>query len=219
MAKRLAIIQTSSVSLTELKQLCAEIIPDVSVTMITDDSLIQEVNAHCGPTASVRRRLYSYYQNAQAIGADLIMNQCSSVGEVADLIRPFVDVPIFKIDEAMAREAVRLGGKIAMIATVESTVGPSRRLIEAMAREAGREVAVDVHLVAGAMMMLIEKRDVEGHNRMVLGEVERAAEANDVVVLAQASMTVLLPLVRHIQKPVLSSPRLAIEYAKKLLEV
>jgi len=219
MAKRLAIIQTSSVSLTELKQLCAEIIPDVSVTMITDDSLIQEVNAHCGPTASVRRRLYSYYQNAQAIGADLIMNQCSSVGEVADLIRPFVDVPIFKIDEAMAREAVRLGSKIAMIATVESTVGPSRRLIEAMAREAGREVAVDVHLVAGAMMMLIEKRDVEGHNRMVLGEVERAAEANDVVVLAQASMTVLLPLVRHIQKPVLSSPRLAIEYAKKLLEV
>ena len=208
MRKSVAIVQTSSVSSAEIKALCQEIMPDVQVYQIIDDSLIPEVNAHGGPTSAVRRRLYGYYQQAQSLGVDAILNQCSSVGEVADQLRPFVDVPVVKVDEAMARKAVQLGTKIALIATVASTVGPSSRLIEKMAKEAGKEIELDVHLVKDAMMILIEKGDKETHNRMVLGEVEKAAETNDVVVLAQGSMTVLLPLIGHIQKPVLSSPRM-----------
>ena len=67
------------------------------------------------------------------------------------------------------------------------------------------------------MMILIEQGDKERHNAMVLGEVERAARECDVVVLAQGSMTVLLPLLTHIKTPVLSSPRMGIEYLKEVL--
>jgi len=217
MSKSIAIVQTSAVSSAELKALCTELMPNVKVHQIIDDSLIQEVNANGGPTTGVKRRMFNYYQQAQSLGVDLILNQCSSVGEVADLIKPFVDVPVVKIDEAMARKAVSLGKKIAVIATVETTVGPSCRLVEAMAKEAGKEIVIEKHLVAGAMMKLINEGDVEGHNKMVLGEVEEAAKSNDVIVLAQGSMTVLLPLLKHIDKPVLSSPRLGVEYVKKLL--
>lgn len=217
MEKSVAIVQTSAVSSAELKALCGELMPKVRVYQIIDDSLIGEVNQNGGPTANVRRRMYQYYQQAQALGVDAILNQCSSVGEVADAIQPFVDVPIVKVDEAMAREAVRLGKRIALIATVPTTVGPSSRLIESMAREAGKEIELDIHLVKGAMMILIEKGDVQTHNRMVLGEVEKAAAQNDVVVLAQGSMTVLLPLLGHIGKPVLTSPRLGVEYLKQMI--
>ena len=219
MKKSIAIIQTSAVSSAELKALCAEIIPDVTVYQIIDDSLIQEVNANGGPTRGVRRRLYSYYQQAEALGVDAILNQCSSVGEVADAVRPFVGVPIVKIDEAMAEKAVSLGRRIGVIATVPTTVGPSVRLIGQKAREAGKEVEIETRLVKDAMMILIEKGDVETHNSMVLGEVEAAAEHCDVVVLAQGSMTVLLPLLGHIQKPVLTSPRLGIERIKDVLSI
>lgn len=218
MGKKLAIVETSAVSFAELRALCTEIIPDVTVYQIVDESLIQEVNANGGPTLGVKKRMYQYYQQAESLGVDAILNQCSSVGEVADAIRPFVGVPIVKIDEAMARKAVSLGRRIGVIATVPTTVGPSTRLIEQMAREAGKEIEIELHLVKDAMMILIEKGDVETHNRMVLGEVEKAAESCDVVVLAQGSMTVLLPLLGHIQKPVLTSPRLAIEYVKEVLE-
>ena len=68
-------------------------------------------------------------------------------------------------------------------------------------------------------MILIEQGDVETHNKMVLGEVEAAAENCDVVVLAQGSMTVLLPLLGHIQKPVLTSLRLGIQRMKEVLGV
>ena len=217
MEKSVAIVQTSAVSSGELKALCAELMPKVKVYQIIDDSLIGEVNQNGGPTTNVRRRMYQYYQQAQALGVDAILNQCSSVGEVADAIQPFVDVPIVKVDEAMAREVVRLGKRIALIATVQTTVGPSSRLIQSKAREAGKEIQLEVHLVKDAMMVLIEKGDVQTHNRMVLGEVEKAAAQNDVVVLAQGSMTVLLPLLGHIDKPVLTSPRLGVEYLRKVI--
>ncbi len=218
MEKSIAIVQTSAVSSAELSGLCAQLMPQVQVHQIIDDSLIKEVNANGGPTAAVRRRLYSYYQNAQSLGVCAILNQCSSVGEVADAIRPFIDVPIVKVDEAMARRAVSLGAKIGVVATVESTTGPSVRLIEAMAREAGKEIAIDLHLVQGAMMELIQNKNVEKHNAMVLGDIEAAAKTNDVVVLAQGSMTVLLPLLGHIQTPVLTSPRLGVEALKAVVE-
>ena len=86
-----------------------------------------------------------------------------------------------------------------------------------MAKEMGKEIVIDKHLVKDAMMILIEKGDKETHNKMVLGEVEAAAKDNDVIVLAQGSMTVLLPLLGHIEKPVLSSPRLGVEYVKEVL--
>lgn len=217
MSKSIAIVETSAVSFAELKELCREIIPNVKVTQIIDESLIQEVNQNGGPTPFVKRRMFEYFRNAQELGVDLIVNQCSSVGEAADQIAPFLNVPILKIDETMAEKAVQMGRKIAVVATVESTTGPSVRLIEKKAKELGKEVEVDLHLVEGAMMVLIEKNDAETHNRMVLGEVEKAAKENDVVVLAQGSMTVLLPLVSSMETPVLTSPRLCIERVKEIL--
>ena len=216
--KSIAIVQTSAVSSKELKSLCEEIMPDVKVYQIIDDSLIPEVNANCGPTTAVRRRMFNYYMQAQSLGVDAILNQCSSVGEVADAIKPFIDIPVVKVDEAMARKAVSLGTKIAMIATVASTVGPSSRLILKTAEEMGKKIELDIHLVKDAMMILIEKGDVETHNKMVLGEVMEAAKANDVIVLAQGSMTVLLPLLKDLDKPVLTSPRLGVEYMKEVLD-
>lgn len=219
MNKSIAIVQTSAVSSAELKALCEEIMPEVTVYQIIDDSLIKEVNANGGPTYGVKRRMYNYYQQAESLGVDAILNQCSSVGEVADAIKPFISVPIVKVDEAMAEKAVSLGRKIAVVATVPTTVGPSVRLVEQKAREMGKEIEIETHLVKDAMMILIEKGDVETHNKMVLGEVEAAAESCDVVVLAQGSMTVLLPLLGHIKKPVLTSPRLGVERVKEVLGI
>ena len=67
------------------------------------------------------------------------------------------------------------------------------------------------------MMIINENLDVETHHKMVIGEVEKAAKDNDVIVLAQGSMTVLLPYLGHIEKPVLSSPRLGVEYLKQVI--
>ena len=85
MGKTVFIIHTSSVSVADLAGLFAEMAPGVIVRNIIDDSLLPEVLANGGVTAGVTSRLCEYAVQAEAAGATLIFNQCSSVGEVADI--------------------------------------------------------------------------------------------------------------------------------------
>ena len=151
------------------------------------------------------------------LGVDLILNQCSSVGEAFDVARKCTSIKTLKIDETMARKAVELGNNIAVVATVASTMKPSCNLVRTMAKEANKDVVVNEFLVDGALDILMKEKDQEKHNRLCLETIKKAAETNDVVVLAQGSMTVLLPYLNEISKPVLTSPKMAIEKVKEVL--
>lgn len=215
---KIIIVETSAVSSKELKELIGEFIPEAVVQEIIDSSLIDEVVENNGVTPFVRHRMSAYFRFAEEMGADVILNQCSSVGEVAAWAQKTCSVPIVSIDKGMAVKAVESGRKIGLVATVATTVEPSCRNILRTAKEQGKEIELTPYLVDGAMDFLIKKGDVETHNKMVIGAVEKAAEENDAVVLAQGSMTVLLPYLTHIEKPVFSSPRLGIEYLKSVID-
>lgn len=215
---KLGIIHTSAVSLNDLKALCKEIIPDVEVINIIDDSLLEEVKKNNGPTASIISRMCTYVSVMDKLGVDLILNQCSSVGEAFDVARKCTDIKTLKIDETMAQKAVSMGSKIAVVATVASTMKPSCNLVRTKAKEMNKDVVVDEFLVDGALDILMKEKDQEKHNRLCLETIKKAALDHDVIVLAQGSMTVLLPYLDKIDKPVLTSPRLAIEKVKELLE-
>ena len=216
--KKVYIIHTSLVSHAELNALFAELVPDAKIHNIVDDSLLHDVMQNGGITPKVVSRMCAYVQAAAANGADLIFNQCSSVGEAADIAAKLVSVPVLKVDAAMAEKAVELGRKIAVVATVRSTMRPSCNLVRSKAAEAGKQIDVVEYLVDGALDVLMKEKNREKHNAMVLESVRKAEEECDVVVLAQGSMTVLLPELQDVKKPVLTSPRLGVERARKLLE-
>ena len=56
-------------------------------------------------------RTVADFQGADATGADVIFSTCSSIGEIADKARAFLQTPLVKIDEAMIREAVGQGSR------------------------------------------------------------------------------------------------------------
>jgi len=72
-------------------------------------------------------------------------------------------------------------------------------------------------LVDGALDVLIREKNREKHNALVLEIVKKAEAECDVIVLAQGSMTVLLPELKDIKKPVLTSPRRGVEKARSIL--
>ncbi|MBS1229659.1 MAG: Asp/Glu/hydantoin racemase [Proteobacteria bacterium] len=215
--KKVYIIQTSLVSQAELNALFAELVPDAKVHNLVDDSLLYDVMQNGGITPNVIARMCAYVQAAANNGADLIFNQCSSVGEAADIAAKLVAVPLLKVDSPMAEKAVALGTRIGVVATVQSTMQPSCKLIRAKAAEAGKSVEIVEYLVDGALAVLLKENDRAKHNAMVLDSVRRAEAQCDVIVLAQGSMTVLLPELTNISKPVLTSPRLGVERARDLL--
>src|SRR5678809_1276076 len=90
----------------------------------------------------VRSRMCEYYKAAELAGADLIFNQCSSVGEVADLASTIVSVPVIKVDARMAEMACRTGARVGVVATLETTLGPTCRLIEATAARLGAKIEI-----------------------------------------------------------------------------
>ena len=210
------IVHTSFVSVQDLKDLFAEAMPEAQVRNIVDDSLLAEVLANGGVTPGVSHRMLQYYQAAESAGADLIFNQCSSVGEVAEAAAQRVKVPVVRVDARMAEVACETGRRIGVVATVETTLGPTCRLIEATAKRLGKTVEINRCLVEGAFSLLVGG-DRPGHNRLVLEAIRRLAEEVDVVVCAQGSMTAILPELGATRVPILTSPRLGVASAAAAL--
>lgn len=215
--KKIYIVHTSLVSLKDLEGLFEEIIPEAEIFNIIDDSLLADVMKNGGIDNKIVARMCKYFEAAADNGADMIFNQCSSVGEASDIASRLVDIPVVKVDEAMAEKAVELGTKIGVVATVKSTMMPSCNLVRTKAKKANKEVEVVEYLVDGALDILMKENNREKHNELVLDMIKKAEDECDVIVLAQGSMTVLLSELKDIEKPVLTSPRMGVEKARRVL--
>lgn len=212
----LFIVHTSFVSVQDLTALFNEIGPEVELRHIVDDSLLKEVLVNGGVTPAVRRRMREYYRAAQLAGASMIFNQCSSVGEAADAAARAVRVPVVKVDSAMAEEACRIGRRIGVVATLDTTLGPTCRLVERTARRLRRKVTLTRCLVRGAFEKLVGG-DRPAHNAMVIAAIRELARKVDVVVCAQGSMVAILGELGPTRAPVLTSPRLGVASAVQRL--
>jgi Asp/Glu/hydantoin racemase len=204
------------VTVQPLKDQFAAQLPDVRMINIVDDSLLNDVRSAGHLTPEVTGRLYSYMSNAQAMGADFILNACSSVGEAVDTLRGMIRTPIIKVDETMAQEASRLGTRIGVVATVKTTLEPTVRLIRKKAAEAGREISV-IERVAEEAFAALLAGDAELHDEVLRRTIVALADEVDVVVLAQVSMARLVPSLGQTRVPVLSSPQSGVATVKAAL--
>ena len=210
------IIHTSFVSVDDLSKLFKQYASEVEIRHIVDDSLLAEVLASGGVTEMVRSRMVEYYKAAEDAGANLIFNQCSSVGEVADLAKQVVKVPVIKVDEEMARVACQTGKKIGVVATLKTTLGPTCRLVESTARKLNKDIEITQALVEGAFELLVAG-DRAKHNEMVLAAIRKLTESVDVVVCAQGSMKAIVPDLGETRVPVLTSPEMGVRYAAEYI--
>ncbi len=217
--RTIAAIYTGVALVKPLSDQLKEALPGFRIMNILDDSLIAEIIAEGRLTPAVRRRLYSYYDAAASAGAELILNTCSSIGDAVYAAREFIPAPIVRIDEAMARRAVAEASRIAVLATLSTTLDPTISLVKRCAAEAGKTITA-ISAVAEGAFPAITAGDAATHDRLVAETAKKVAEDCDVILLAQGSMARMeAPLRELTGKTVYSSPRLAIETLKKMLEV
>lgn len=217
MSQKLAIIHTTPVTVDTLKALAAEVVPDAKVINFVDDSVLPQLAEAGGDTRAVEARLVQYARFAQDVGADVILSACSSVGEVAARMQDAVRVPVVRIDEAMAEEAVRRGTRIGVAATVPTTLTPTVVLLRRKAQEAGIDASFETRCVTEAYARLLTG-DREGHDTLLAQALAELASSTDVVVLAQASMArVLEHLPEEQQTHFLSSPRFGMQRVREAL--
>jgi Asp/Glu/hydantoin racemase len=221
MTKRMAVLHTSFVFTNVepvFKNLFKELIPDVEVIDFVDSHILADVRRVGKVQNSHIRRMCHLAQAAEDAGVDLIFSACSSLGPSMDIARGLVNVPIVKIDDAMTRRAVELGSIIGVMATVPTTLQPTVDLIQQWATVACKPVKVIQHLCEGAFDILMSG-DRDRHDQMVLEGALQLAPQVHLIVLAQASMSRLAPMLSEkTGKEVLSSPRLAAEYVRSQLD-
>jgi Asp/Glu/hydantoin racemase len=173
---------------------------DVSVV---DASLLADARAH-GVDAALEERLAGRLREVAAQGPDVIVCTCSTLGGIAERIE--LPVPVLRLDRPMAEAAVAIGGRIAVVATVASTLAPTRDLLLECAPDADVRPAPCLDAWA-----LFEAGDQDGYRQAVAAHV-RTLDA-DVIVLAQASLAPAIELLGDFGTPVLSSPALAVDRA------
>lgn len=183
-----------------------------------DEALLQ-VTRRIGLSKPTVRHLFSHAVSAQESGAQAILVTCSSVGPAVELIRPLIDVPVLRVDDAMVAKALSIGSRIGVIATLESTLTPTVELIRQRAAARSADVSIGLRLCEGAFDAA-QQGDQRLHDELVTSALMSVSASSDVVVMAQASMArVLAELpVDATPVPVLTSPALAVQAALEVLD-
>lgn len=209
MAMQIGIVYTSTTP--ELIELVEEELrkvtgADARFKSYQDPSILQEARDNGYVTAGAAARLVSLFCKAISDGADVVLNCCSSVGEAADSVQgfaAFTGIPIVRIDELMCRQAVISGRRIGVMATLSSTLEPTKNTILRVAREAGRRVELVDGLLEGAFGL-----DQDRFRALMTEKGKELAPSVDVLLFAQGSMAYCEEAVREATgKTVLSSPR------------
>lgn len=147
--------------------------------------------------------------------ADLVLLTCSTLGPAAADAATRSAVPVWRVDEALATQAMAKAGKTRVLYAVETTLQPTKQLFERVSRHPQAEV--EFVLVEGAWKKFMAG-DAAGYVQNVAAAADRAFQQGvDKVALAQASMAGAASLTQF--GAPLTSPRcglrVAIEHLRK----
>jgi Asp/Glu/hydantoin racemase len=217
-AGTLAMIHTVAGLIPSFETLAQSYLPYWRRFNMLDESLLRITIRDDALSQQTMRRMTGLVWSAVDAGATAIVVTCSSLGPAVDAAQAICPVPLLRIDQGMACDAVAKGPRIGVLATLRTTLTPTSDLIERTAAHLGRPCTITA-VVADAAFDCLGRGDVETHDRLVGKQLIALATQVDVIVLAQASMARALEgvkdKVRHC--PVLTSPDSGFRYLKAQL--
>jgi hypothetical protein len=213
----IALIHTVTNLPEVFRPLVGAALPGWSSFNTVDESLLGNTVREGRLSVQTRQRLAQHVFLAAQGGADAVVVTCSTLGEAVDDIRGLSSVPLFRIDQGMADEAVARADRIGVLATLPTTLEPTGRMIRRAAEAVRKRCTVVERLCEGAFARLLDG-DRAGHDEMVAAGFRDLAARTDLIVLAQASMAGSLRSLGRTDVPYLTSPELGVAYvARELL--
>ena len=226
----LGFLHTSPVHIAPFDALVADLAPGWSAVHVVDESLLNDARTRGEVDAEIVARLQARFAELHASSPDVVVCTCSTIGTASERLGAL------RVDRPMAAEAVRFAsngsGSILVVASSASTVIPTKALIDDEFQRAasrtpiaavseGIERAHTEVLVVEKSWAFFERGELDGY-ATCLAEAIRAqidsfssgvGALPDVIVLAQASMRDVPPLLADLGIPVLTSPALAVKAA------
>jgi len=217
--KTIGLIHASSLTIPIAKPFIQEIIPEVQVMHLCDDTIQRDnLSAGVGVIPKINYFKFATYAHfLEEAKVDLIVLMCSTFNRAVEFARPMINVPMLQIDRPMMELAVKTGKKIGLLATLPTTVPSSERLLRVVAEEMGKEIEIKTILSSEAFKEL-EKGNTERHNEILLEEIDKLSREVDCICMAQISMSVLESRLTNTRVPVYNSGRTGFTRVREILE-
>jgi hypothetical protein len=140
---------------------------------------------------------------------DVVVCTCTTVAARAVRAGERRRIPVVRVDEPLARQAARTGGRVLVVGSLASAIAATAPLVEASLGPGG---AVERLLVPGAWQAFADGRPRDAH-RAVAGAVRGRAGACDTVLLAQLSLAPAAELLGDAGVSVVAGARPAVRAA------
>lgn len=139
--------------------------PGIELVHIADPWLLA-IAIRTGADDRVRARIAGHLRHLADSEVEAILVTCSSIGEAVEAVADAVQIPVLRVDRPMAVNAVEIAdraagagpsgrvavpGRIAVLATLQATLGPTSRLIEKELTAAGADLLLASTVVFGAI--------------------------------------------------------------------
>ena len=212
MRKKLTILHTTLATTTTIPAMIQELYPDeFDIVNVLDDSLLNDIKCS-GRSASIIERFIQYACIAKNNGSDALLLACSSLGKAADIARELLDIPLYKIDEPMADQAVNSGNNILVLGTVKSTLEPTSDLIRS--KRKSQEQSITCILIPDVFELY--EIDREQHDQRIAEVIQEHLNTYDVIVLAQASMANAIQYITQGREKIVTSLPLGLQQLKEI---
>lgn len=226
----LGFLHTSPIHSAPFDALVADLAPGWTAVHVVDETLLNDARSRGEVDAEIVTRLQLRFAELQASLPDVVVCTCSTIGTASE------QLGALRVDRPMAAEAVRLAsigsGSMLMVASSASTVGPTNALIDDELQKAAKRTSIAAvtegleraHtwvLVVEEAWAFFERGDTNGYatclanaiRAYIVDQHTSVGSTTDVIVLAQASMRDVPPLLADLGIPVLTSPALAVKAA------
>jgi len=212
----IAFLHTGQIHVASFTALMTELAPEVNVRHDVKEELLKAAQ-NDGLTPALASEIEAAMNLASDSGATVVVCTCSTIGSAAEATILESGARSMRIDRAMADQAVRAGPSVLVLAALQSTLAPSRELLESSASNASVALNASYQLIGGAWPHF-ESGDLDAYASAIANYIQLNSSGFDVVVLAQASMAAAAAHCPEIKLDILSSPRLGVEAALMALE-
>ena len=220
----LALLHTGEAHVGAFADLFEEILPEAMLSHLVREDLLLRAQLAGELPPDVAAETAESLQELAGQGAQVLLCTCSTLGPAVEAAAAEIAVPVLRVDRPMAEAAVAAGGRLLVVAALESTLAPTQALLRDAAADLGREVSLEVLSLPEAWEAF-ESGDRDDYLQQIPDAVRSAVGAAgsrngtggfDAVVLAQASMAGAADRLADLGTPVFASPRLAVERAAEL---
>jgi hypothetical protein len=207
----LAFLHTAAVHVPSFTRIARELNATVEIHHAVREDLFAQALVDGQVSTSTLRETQAEVQRLVGAGARVVLCTCSTLGEAAEATPDVPGASVLRIDRPMAERAVLLRRPILLVAATPTALATAVALL----KEAANGATPPIHreLLCSAAWALFQSGDYSGYASALARQVDEHARADDVVMLAQASMAPAAALVSRSDIELLSSPDVGVRAA------